>query len=139
VKKAKIREIIRDVNQSLIHYKRGGCIDCRRTPNSSINMVNTIEEYVDARFNRECWEVPELREACDLLEGHLFICTLEGVDEVRKRYKTATLKLVSPTDILDPTPELENLLKEVKIFLGGNKIKFNGLKYKVKFEILFEE
>jgi hypothetical protein len=130
-----IKDLIRRVNRTLTYYKRGGWIDCRRTPTSNINIVNSLEEFVDARFNRECFEVPELSDACDLLDGRLFICTLEEPDEKHKKYKQAKLTLVDKDDIYKPSEELVDLLESIKKFLGGSVIRFNSVKVKVKFTI----
>ena len=131
-----IKKVMREVNKSLSYYKKGGWIDARRTPTSPQNMVESLEEYVEARFNRECWDIPELTEALDCLEGFLFKCTLDEPNESDKKFKEATMELVSLEDIEDPTEELANLLENVELFLGGRTIKFNGLKSKIKYEIL---
>ncbi|MBR2247791.1 MAG: hypothetical protein IJ880_12375 [Bacilli bacterium] len=130
-----IAKLISEVNKSLIHYKKGGWIDARRTPNTGVNMVDSIEEFVDARFNNEAWAIPEMHEASELLEGRLFSCTLEGVDEERKRYKSAVISLITEDDIENPSEQLKDELKKVRDFLGGTKIKFNGVKKKIKYEI----
>lgn len=130
-----IEKVIKEVNKSLIHYKKGGWIDARRTPNTGVNIVDTIEEFVDARFNNEAWAVPELHEASDLLEGRLFSCTLEEPDEEKKRYKMATLTMVKEEDLENPTPEICELLKQARQFLGGDKIEFNAVRKKIKYRI----
>ena len=96
-----IEKLLLSVNESLRFYKRGGWIDARRTPTSGVNMVDTIEDFIDARFNNEIWGVPEFHAASDLLEGRLFSCHVEGVDEEKKRFKSATLTLIKPEDIED--------------------------------------
>lgn len=130
-----IEKVIKEVNKSLIHYKKGGWIDARRTPNTGVNIVDTIEEFVDARFNNEAWAVPEFHEASDLLEGRLFSCTLEEPDEEKKRYKMATLTMVKEEDLENPTPEICELLKQARQFLGGDKIEFNAVRKKIKYRI----
>lgn len=134
-----LKKLLVRVNKSLVWYKRGGWVDARRTPTSGINMVNSLEEFIEARFNRECWEVPELLEACELMDGFLFKCTLIEPDEVRKKFKEAVLTLVSPEDIVNPTEELIKVLTGVSKFLGGTKIKFNSVKVKVKYSIYYDE
>lgn len=132
-----LKKVMRSVNKTLGYYKKGGWIDVRRTPNSTKqNMVESLEEFVEARFNRECWEIPELVEALDSLDGYLFKCTLEEPNEADKRFKEATMELVGLEDIEDPTEELAIMLEKVETFLGGTKIKFNGVKSKIKYEIL---
>lgn len=130
-----ILKLIKRVNKSLGFYKKGGWIDCRRTPTSGINIVNNLEEFIDARFNRECFEIPELFEICDLLDGRLFKCTLEDPDENKKRYGKATLSLVKEEEINNPSQELIDLLNKTREIIGGNTITFNSVKAKVKYTI----
>ena len=133
-----IEKLLLSVNESLRFYKRGGWIDARRTPTSGVNMVDTIEDFIDARFNNENWGVPEFHAASDLLEGRLFSCHVEGVDEEKKRFKSATLTLIKPEDIEDPSEFLLGEIKKVHDILGGNVVKFNGSRKSVKFEIYDE-
>ena len=133
-----IEKLLLSVNESLRFYKRGGWIDARRTPTSGVNMVDTIEDFIDARFNNEIWGVPEFHAASDLLEGRLFSCHVEGVDEEKKRFKSATLTLIKPEDIEDPSEFLLGEIKKVHDSLGGNVVKFNGSRKSVKFEIYDE-
>ena len=133
-----IEKLLLSVNESLRFYKRGGWIDARRTPTSGVNMVDTIEDFIDARFNNESWGVPEFHAASDLLEGRLFSCHVEGVDEEKKRFKSATLTLIRPEDIEDPSEFLLGEIKKVHDILGGNVVKFNGSRKSVKFEIYDE-
>lgn len=134
-KKNTIKSLISEVNGTLSHYKKGGWIDCRRTPDSGQEMMESLEQFIDARFNREAWEIPEFRKAEEYLGGRLFSCTLEGADEIRKRYKQATVTLISAEDIIEPSQELIDLLEEIKSFIGGTKIKFNSVKVKIKYSI----
>lgn len=133
-----IEKLLLSVNESLRFYKRGGWIDARRTPTSGVNMVDTIEDFIDARFNNEIWGVPEFHAASDLLEGRLFSCHVEGVDEEKKRFKSATLTLIRPEDIENPSEFLLGEIKKVHDILGGNVVKFNGSRKSVKFEIYDE-
>lgn len=130
-----IRKVISEVNQSLIWYKKGGWIDARRTPSSSVNMVDTLSDYVEARLNREFWNIPELSKACELSEGHVFTLTLDGVDEAKRKFREATATLINPDTIDSPSDELLEALEEVKLWLGGSVLKFNSVKVKIKYEI----
>lgn len=131
-----IRNLIAVVNRKMKDtYKGGGWLDCRRTPTSGVNMVNSLEEFIDAVFNQECYDIPELRDLEELLEGRLFSCTLEGEDEARRRYKQATMTLVSEDDIENPSEELKELLKAAREFLGGTTIRFNSVPSKIKYSI----
>jgi hypothetical protein len=135
ITKKDLKDMISSVNGTLIHYKKGGWIDCRRTPDAGEEMIYSLEQFIDARFNREAWNIPELQKAEDYLGGRLFSCTLEEPDEIKKKYKQATLTLIRAEDIIEPSEELIKLLDEVRIFLGGTKIVFNSVKVKIKFSI----
>lgn len=134
-RKNAIKKIISKVNETLIHYKKGGWIDCRRTPDADQEMMESLEQFIDARFNREAWNIPELRDAEEYLGGRLFSCTLEEPDENKKRYKQATLTLIDKDDIIEPSQELIDLLDRAKDYLGGTKVKFNSVKVKIKLTI----
>lgn len=134
-KQKAVKDVIMEVNKTLTWYKKGGWVDTRRTPSSGPNYVNSLEEYVEARFNREMWEVPEVYPACELLDGRLFSCRLDECDEMKKRFKIATLTLIDVKDIENPTPELEECIKRAREFIGGNEIIFNSVKVKVKYDI----
>ena len=135
IAKKDVKDMIASVNGTLIHYKKGGWIDCRRTPDAGEEMIYSLEQFIDARFNREAWNIPEFRQAEEYLGGRLFSCKLEEPDEMKKKYKQATLTLISADDIIEPSEELIRLLDEVRIFLGGTKIVFNSVKVKIKFSI----
>lgn len=135
MEKKQIKDLIARVNETLVYYKKGGWIDCRRTPDADEEMIYSLEQFIDARFNREAWNVPELRLAEEYLDGRLFSCVLEEPDENKKRYKQATLSLISVDDIEEPSQELIDILNEVQLFLGGTKIKFNSVKVKIKYSV----
>ena len=135
ITKKDLKDIISGVNSTLVHYKKGGWIDCRRTPDAGEEMIYSLEQFIDARFNREAWNIPEFQKAEDYLGGRLFSCKLEEPDEMKKKYKQATLTLINAEDIIEPSEELIKLLDEVRIFLGGTKIVFNSVKVKIKFSI----
>jgi hypothetical protein len=127
-----IKDMISKVNETLIHYKKGGWIDCRRTPDADQEMMESLEQFIDARFNREAWNVPEFRDAEEYLGGRLFSCTLDEPDENKKRYRQATLTLIDKDDIIEPSQELIDLLDRARDYLGGTKVKFNSVKVKIK-------
>lgn len=136
MKKEKIiKNLLRQVNSSLVWFNRNGWVDVRRTPDSEENMVNDLADYVEARFNRELYDIPELTKICELLEGHLYHCTLEGIDESKRKFKTATLTLIKPEEIENPTPELIELINQARDYFGGSVIKFNCVRVKVQYKI----
>lgn len=125
-----LKKAVSLTNGSISWFKRDGYIDCRRTPESGINIVGSLEEFIDARFNRECWDIPQLNKLCDLLDGHAFECQLIGSDEERKRYDLAVFTLVSPDRIENPSEDLIELINSAREWLGGDQITFNCLKVK---------
>lgn len=130
-----VKRLISEVNSTLSLYKKGGWIDVRRTPTSGPELMMSLEQFIEARFNREAWAIPEFNAAEELLGGHLFKCELEGPDEMKKRYKKATLTLIDEKLVLDPTQNLIDELEKVRQFIGGTKIMFNGVRVKIKYEI----
>ena len=128
-----LKKMVISVNRTLIWYKRNGWVDCRRTPSSGSEIISEMNEFIDARLNREAWNIPEFREAEELLGGHLFKCeSIHSVDEVRKKYKQAVFSLTTPEKVIEPDENLINVLESVRKFIGGTTIKFNGVKVKVK-------
>lgn len=137
--KKSLSDVIASINNSLVYFKKGGWIDCKRTPyEQERNFVDSLEEFVEARFNRECFDIPELAELCEILDGRVFKCVLEGADDFKKKYRKATITLIDPEEIDNPSQELIDMIEEVRKFLGGNKIKFNGVRIKIKYTITNE-
>lgn len=136
MEKNTIKRLISEVNSTLTLYKKGGWIDVRRTPSSAPELMMSLEQFIEARFNREAWNVPEFNTAEELLGGHLFKCELEEPDEMKKRYRSATLTVIDEKLVCEPTQNLIDELDKVRAALGGSRIKFNGVKVKIKYEIL---
>lgn len=131
-----IKSTIAAVNSSLGKFKKGGWIQVERIPGLEKEACENLEEFVEAVFNRECYNrIPELQEAEILLGGHLFQCKLEGPDEMKKRFKSATIVLVDEKSIIEPDDALISELKLVESWIGGKSIKFNSVKVKIKFEV----
>jgi len=141
-----VKNIIKEVNTSLGVYKKGGWIDCRRTPSDEIpNLVEDLTNFVEARFNRECWNVPELLGLCEAFDGKAFKCTLIGANEEKKKFEQAIITLPRPENVEieseDPDKskeELLEMLKSAESFFGGNKITFYSYKAKIKYFTEYE-
>ena len=132
-----LRKIIAKVNSGLGKFKKDGWIRVERLPGESLETCTTLEQFVEATFNRACFnDIPELREAEILLSGHLFGCILEEPDEKRKRFKVAHIVITDKNKVMDPDENLINELYKVQEYLGGTTIKFNSVKVKIKFEIV---
>lgn len=135
-KKQIIKKTISAVNSSLQKFKRGGWIRVERIPQLEKEVCETLSDFVEAVFNRECYNrIPEFRQAQELLGGHLFKCILDEPDEIKKRFLSATVILIDEKSIIDPDDNLINELRKVENYLGGREIKFNSVKVKIKFEI----
>lgn len=141
-----LREIISKVNESLLWFKPGGWIDAKRTPQGSVNLVETLQEYVEARFNRECFDIPELTEIFDVFDGKVWVCELTDPNEDRRKYGRATLTLVDPNKVyIDdnghnvPQEKIIELLGKVRDFFGGSVVTFNSVKVKIEFKVLEQD
>ena len=122
-----IKELISRVNGTLGYYEKD-YISVKRTPYSERERCETFEQFIEARFNYECCQIPELQEAVLFTEGHLFSCQyLENPDSIKRRFTTACV-------ILDPRLP-ENLKNDILQLIGGSTIKFNNVKKKIKFTI----
>ena len=138
-----LKKIIANVNKSLVWYKPGGWIDAKRTPLcEDPNWVMNLQEYVEARFNRECFDIPELTKVFDIFDGKVWTCTLDDPNEEKRRYKTATLTIVDPNQVyIDeeghcvPKEKICELLDKVRDFFGGSEVTFNSVKVKIEFEV----
>lgn len=124
---AVIKEIISKVNCSLNYYEKD-YVSVKRTPFTDKERCESFEQYIEARFNYECCQVPELLDAAIKVEGHLFQCKyLENPDTSRRKFTTACV-------ILDPNLP-EDLKEEILKIVGGTQIKFNNVKKKIKFTV----
>lgn len=135
-KRSLLIKVISAVNSSLTKFKKGGWIKVERVPDQEKEPCEDLEQFVDAVFNRECYNlIPEFAELEELLGGHLFSCSLKDVDENKKRYGKAIVKIVTEKSIINPTESLTNRLKTATEYLGGSSLEFNGVRVKIKLEI----
>lgn len=141
-KKRVIKNLITEVNQSLVWYKGGCWIDVKRTPTSKVNLVENLEEFVEARFNRECFDIPELKDIFDKFDGKVWKCKLTEPDEEKRRFKWAEVYLPSSRqNFIDsqgndiPEEEIEDLFNIIQEYFGGNTLTFNGVRQKIKFSV----
>jgi hypothetical protein len=122
-----IKELLSRVNCSLFYYEKD-YVSVKRTPTSDKERCTTFEQFVEARFNYECCQIPELVDAVLSTDGRLFICAnLENSDEIKRKFSTATITI---------SPEIpESLRNEILQLLGGSEIVFNNVKKKIRFTI----
>lgn len=130
-----LRNLIARVNSTLSYYEKD-YISVKRTPISDRERCTSFEQYIEARFNYECCQVPELRDAVLATEGHLFSCvSLEDSDVSKRRFTVATVILLNPETLLETDENLKNEILKIHEFIGGSCIKFNNVKKKIKYTI----
>lgn len=130
-----LRSLIARVNSTLSYYEKD-YISVKRTPISDRERCTSFEQYIEARFNYECCQVPELRDAVLATEGHLFSCvSLEDPDVSKRKFTVATVILLNPETLLETDENLKNEILKIHEFIGGSCIKFNNVKKKIKYSI----
>lgn len=128
-----LKELISRVNSTLGYYEKD-YISVKRTPWSDRERCESFEQYVEARFNYECFQIPELYDALIATEGHLFRCqSLENPDTAKRRFTLACVELLNPDPSLPESLNIE--IEKIFNFFGGRVIKFNNVKKKIKFTI----
>lgn len=130
-----VKNLIARVNSTLAYYEKD-YVSVKRTPMSERERCTSFEQYIEARFNFECCQIPELRDAVLATEGHLFSClSLEDPDTAKRRFTVATMILLNPETLLETDENLKNEIIKIHDFLGGSCIKFNNVKKKIKYTI----
>ena len=130
-----IKKVVSEVNRTLCQYEKDW-ISCERTPGGERERCNSFEHFIELRFNRECYKIPELQKLIIATDGHLFRCTsLEEPDPEKRKYGIAHLEMLDLSEIRDEDTEIKEMLSEIYKLFGGKKISFNGVKKKIKFKI----
>lgn len=133
--KKAFKELVSRVNQQLWYYEKGW-VSVQRYPDSEKIRPETLEEFIEIRFNFEASKIPELSDTILKTEGRLFSCTeLVDPDEKKRWYKQAKIKLIDVDDIPDEFNDVKEMVTEVRDVIGGNTICFNGVKRKIKLTI----
>lgn len=98
------------VNQTLSNYEQD-YISATRTSNGiDKEPCNSLQDFVEIRFNRECLEIPELKEPLEMCNGHLFICReLKNADPKTRRFDHAIISLIEEGDI---DSEVDKIIKK---------------------------
>jgi hypothetical protein len=122
-----IKELLSRVNCSLMYYEKD-YVSVKRTPTSDKERCTSFEQFIEARFNFECCQIPELVDAVLSTDGKLFVVAeLENPDGIKRKFSTATVII---------SPEIpESLRDEILLIIGGSEIKFNNVKRKIKFSV----
>lgn len=130
-----IKEAISRVNCTLNIYEPE-YIKCQRTSETEKEICISFEQFIEIRFNKECEKIPELKNLILKTEGHLFLCTnVEEPNLVKRRFKSATLTLITPEMVEDITESMKKDLLDIETVIGGSKIVFNSVKKKIKYKI----
>jgi len=127
-----IKAIASRVNKTLNYFEKD-FISAQRSPEVEKERCQTLEDYIEKRFNYEAYKVPELREAIRLTEGHLFyVDELEEVNEAKRRFKKAHICVITE-EMVDTTDEsLKSEIAKALEYIGGSHIIFNSVKQKIK-------
>lgn len=130
-----LKEIISNVNKTLKSYEKD-FTSVKRTPETYQERCKSFEEFIERRFNFEASKIPELSEIVMKTEGKLFCCTeIEEPDEKKRKFKSATIKLIDTNLLLDEDQTLKDEITKVKELIGGDRIQFNSVRKKIKLTI----
>lgn len=127
-----VKQVISNVNQSLRYYEKS-YTSVKRTPDSYQERCESFEEFIERRFNFEASKIPEFSDVVLKTEGKVFICTeIEDPDEKKRRFKSATIRIIDVDLLLDEDQNLKDEITKLKEFIGGDRIVFNSVKKKIK-------
>jgi len=110
------------VNTTLPNYEPGYVSASRTAEISDRETCDSLEEFVEIRFNRECLDIPELSDAAKMSNGHLFVCReLSNPDIKSRKYDQALVTLIEESDI---DAEVDKIIKKKDdINLGVEQIR----------------
>lgn len=130
-----VKEVISNVNKSLRYYEKS-YTSVKRTPEAYQERCESFEEFIERRFNFEASKIPEFSDVVMRTEGKVFICTeIEDPDEKKRRFKSATIRIIDVDLLLDEDQNLKDEIVKLKEFIGGDRIVFNSVKKKIKLTI----
>ena len=130
-----IKKVVSEVNRTLCQYEKSW-VSCERTPGGERERCESFEHFIELRFNRECYKIPELQKLILATDGHLFRCTsLEDIDLDKRKYSIAHVEMLGLDEIRDEDEDIKKMLEEVQKLFGGRKLSFNSVRKKIKFKI----
>lgn len=130
-----VKKVVSEVNRTLGQYEKSW-VSCERTPGGERERCESFEHFIELRFNRECYKIPELQKLILATDGHLFKCTsLEEPDTEKRKFKVAHVEMLGLDEIRDEDADIKEMLEEVQKLFGGRKISFNSVRKKIKFKI----
>ena len=134
-----LKNLISRVNSTLGYYEKD-YVSAQRTPDLDKERCTSFEEYIEIRFNREAYNIPELRNAVIETDGRLFSCVeLSEPNVAKRRFKEAKIKLLNPDLLLPEDQNLKNEILKVRDLIGGTSISFNSVRKKVKLIVSNDE
>jgi hypothetical protein len=130
-----IKKVVSEVNRTLCQYEKSW-VSCERMPGGGRERCESFEHFIELRFNRECYKIPELQKLILATEGHLFRCTsLDDPDLNKNKFSMAHVEMLDLSEIRDEDTDIKEMLIEVQKLFGGRKLSFNSVKKKIKFKI----
>lgn len=117
-----LKGVARRVNKTLPNYEQDYVSATRTTDVTDKEPCKSLKEFVEIRFNRECMEIPELRDAVMKSNGHLFVCReLVDANPKTRRFSQALVTLIDESDIDN---EIDKILeKKDDINLGVKQFR----------------
>ena len=130
-----VKEIISNVNKTLKSYEKS-FTSVKRTPDSYQERCNSFEDFIERRFNFEAAKIPEFSDIVMRTGGQVFYCSeIEEPDEKKRKFKSATIRIISIDSLLDDDQTLKDEITKLREFIGGDRIRFNSVKKKIKLTI----
>ena len=121
-----VKQVISNVNQSLRYYEKS-YTSVKRTPDSYQERCESFEEFIERRFNFEASKIPEFSDVVLKTEGKVFICTeIEDPDEKKRRFKSATIRIIDVDLLLDEDQNLKDEITKLKGQIKLMRIKNDG-------------
>ena len=134
-----IRKIIGEVNRTLSMFDNAGCTSAKRfgkvTEDSERDRCDSFDKFVECRFNFEFGKLEEFKDLFIELEGNVFSCTLTDPNSVKRNFKLATLTIQIPKTLLESNEPLNNEIKRLEEWIGGDTITFTHKKKKFTYQI----
>ena len=115
---SEIKDSIVRVNKTLSDYQEDYISASRSGDVSNKEPCKSFSQYIEIRFNRECWKIPELLEAMDLTRGHLFTCReIVNEDSYSRRFDTVLVTVIDENDIENEIDKIISLdYQDVNLF-----------------------
>lgn len=95
-----IKDSLSRVNNTLNYYEENYVSATRTSEVTDKEPCTSLQEFIEIRVNNEFQKIPELSEALQMCNGHLFICKeLINPDPKTRRFDQALISLIEESDI----------------------------------------